>query len=276
MRKILLYVGLFLLLTAGAKSEAETSALRSLLTGDDGRGWEAVGRLDIGKSGFCTATLISERIVLTAGHCMFDKETGARIDPGELEFLAGWRGGRASAYRGVRRAVVHPNYVFSSENVQARVRYDLALLELDRPIRSTSIKPFTTRAQPAKGAAVGVVSYALHRAESPSLQEKCNVLARQAGALVLSCSVDFGASGAPIFVLENGEAKIVSVVSAKAMARDLPVALGTSLKGSLDPMFAMLQAGEGAVLRTAATGAPVQVNRPGALPANGGAKFVRP
>ncbi len=262
---------LFSLVFWGATSaSSQESALRILQTGDDSRGWEAVGRLNFGDRGFCTGALIEPNLVLTAAHCMFDKETGARMDEAQIEFLAGWRNGRAAAYRGVRRAVVHPDYVFGGADRLDRVAFDLALLELDQPIRLPSITPFETDASPVKGDKVEVVSYAMDRSEAPSLQEVCFVLGNQPGVVVLTCSVDFGSSGAPIFVVRDGVARVASVVSAKAEVDGKKVALGTSLAEPLAKVRAELDFGIGAPRPIPGTVRVLSGN------AAGGAKFVKP
>jgi len=232
-------------LVVASAAFAQDARLRRLNTSDDGRAWQAVGRLDIGGTGFCTGALITPDLVLTAAHCLFDKSTNERIDHKTVEFLAGWRNGRASAYRNIRRAVVHPDYVFGGKVSSERVHYDLALLELDQPIRNTTVIPFGTAARPLKGDQVGVVSYAKGRSEAPSLQEVCVVLARQEGVLVTSCSVDFGSSGAPIFTFKDGEAHIVSVVSAKAEVDGEKVSLGTALGAPLARLRAEMVALKG-------------------------------
>ena len=253
----------------------QSNGLRKILTGDDSRGWEAVGRLNIAGRNMCTGALIAPDLVLTAAHCVFDKQTGQRADATKIEFLAGWRGGRASAYANVKRAVVHPDYVFASDSADIRVRNDLAVLQLTRPINKSSITPFQTDVRPRKGADVGIVSYAHDRAESPSIQESCRILARQSGTLIMSCNVDYGSSGAPVFMMgEDGTApRIVSVVSAMADVNGRKVSIGMALEEPLAEILAELNATEGPFQRAK----PVtrRLGTQGGL-SRTGAKFLRP
>jgi hypothetical protein len=221
---------------------AQESPLVSLETSDSGQGWQAVGRLNLGGRGFCTGTLI----------------------------LAGWRNGRAEAYRGAARTIAHPDYIYAGAEDLDRVAFDVALVQLDQPILLPQITPFVTDQRPRTGDEVGVVSYAQDRAEAPSLQQTCHVLDRAPEILVLSCNVDFGSSGAPIFALRGGELRIVSVVSAKAELDGQHVALGTSLTGPLQVLRAELSKQAGGT----------RLGRPKVRLLSGGqaagAKFIQP
>ncbi|NIY79767.1 trypsin-like serine protease [Celeribacter sp. HF31] len=232
----------FILLMAG-QAQAD-SKLKAFQTGDDSRGWEAVGRLDFAGRSFCTGALITETLVLTAAHCMFDIYDHKPHKPKDITFKAGWRNGQAQAYRAAKAIYVHPEFALNSGDLHDRLVHDVALIELDRPVRITSVRPFAISARPEKGQAVGVVSYAHDRAETPSLQEVCHVMARQGGVLVTSCEVDFGSSGAPIFDMSGPTPRIVSVVSAKAQFRGGRVSVGTSLDGALSDLLQMASTGK--------------------------------
>lgn len=260
---------LLALLALGGAARAQDGMVK-LETADDSRGWDAVGKLILGKKGFCTGALIGPQLVLTAAHCLYDKTTGVQIQPDEIEFQAGFRNGRAVAYRRVSRAVAHPDYRFSAEDRLERVTDDLALLELSQPIRLPSLAPFETGAAPVEGDPVGVVSYAQYREEAPSIQEGCEVLAGERQALILTCNVDFGSSGAPVFSFRDGVAKVVSVISAKAEVDGRKVAIAVPLA---EPLPALRAALEDSKVGSAGGVKAVSVLSGG----NGsGAKFVKP
>lgn len=261
--RILTALGLMALtvLTSGPAVAAD-SDLRQLSTGDDVRAYRAVGRLEIAGQGFCTATLIDTRLVLTAAHCVTDAG-GQRIAPEHLVFRAGLRDGRADAERGARRVVVDRSYLHGSGG-PASLAADIALIELDRPVDPHIVAPIP--ASVAAGVRIGVISYAHDRAERPSLQEECRILGHEAGAIVMSCDVDFGSSGAPVLRLDGAAPRIVSVVSAKARADGRKVSLGADVAKALPALRAELTASNGVFWRSADSGARPQT----------GAKFLRP
>ena len=254
------------------------TGLQSLQTGEASKGWSAVGRLEIGLKGFCTAALVAPDLVLTAAHCLFDRDSGARVDPAELQFLAGMRNGRAEAYRAVRRAVIHPDYRYGGgTSDSAAITVDIALLELDQPIRSTFIEPYGISALGRTGT-VGVVSYAIDRAEAPALEEVCDLLARRGKMLIFDCDIDFGSSGAPVFRAGEAGPEIVSVISAKAQMGGQKVAVGPSVQEDLPILYRLLDEGRGTYAgQPAPTAALPPVRRFGSGSAReNGAKFIRP
>ncbi|CTQ48589.1 V8-like Glu-specific endopeptidase [Jannaschia donghaensis] len=239
---ICLSFGLFVLgaTPPTAQTTVPPSTSATVQTAHDARGIEGVGRLDIrgadGASGFCTAALVSPSLVLTAAHCLFDKSTGQAFSNEAMTFRAGLRQGEETASRRVRRMVIHPGYTYSERPTGTALRTDLALLELARDVRLPQVHPFAAQGSLTTGDAVELISYARGRADAPMRESGCTVLDRDARVLVLSCSVDYGASGSPVFVRTAQGLQIVSVISSMSDWDGRPVALAVTVESGLEEL----------------------------------------
>lgn len=176
-------------------------------------GWEAVGRLDLGSQGFCTGVLIAPDLVLTAAHCLVSSKTGKRVAPDELVFRAALSDGHSVAERQGLRAVVHPDYQHDDDDGLRQLRSDIGVLQLAQPIPASEAPPFTVGRPVREGDQVSVLSYARGRTEALGWQRACDVRGRGRGVLLMSCDTDFGSSGAPVFSMESGTPRLVSLIS---------------------------------------------------------------
>ncbi|MFY8194492.1 MAG: trypsin-like serine peptidase, partial [Novosphingobium sp.] len=96
-------------------------------------------------AGFCTGTLIATDLVLTAAHCLFDRQTGQPEDIGRIRFRAGLRDGEAVAEVAAVRAVAHRGYDPRERTGEHSIRHDLALVQLAAPIPAAVAAPFAVR-----------------------------------------------------------------------------------------------------------------------------------
>lgn len=229
MKRLIAVAAAYLLasMPSGARAGDPQFGVRSL------PGWEAVGRLNISGRNMCTGSLIAPNLVITAAHCLFDPASGRAIDPTTIKFEAGLMGRRSKASRNVAKAVVHPAYEHRQVG-NSQIGSDIAILRLSRPISSREIQPLTMAYGADRGDSVDVLSYNYSQATRPNLERSCEVLAKQSTTLVMSCRVDFGASGAPVFQVSPGrEPKLISVISAKAAMGSRRVSIGTAIDPSL-------------------------------------------
>lgn len=211
MRYLASTIGLALILVLSLPTFSNAQALERLTYRDDLFGWEAVGRLDLGSSGYCTGVLIAPEQVLTAAHCVFDRLGNPR-PVHSLVFRAGYRDGKSIAERRVSHYAVMDDYEPLAGMTTRNVRSDAALLELSRPVPVSDANPFAIYTGPAIGNSVSVVSYGRNRDDALSWQRSCGVLGQGGGVISFDCDVTFGSSGAPVFSRGQRRSRIVSLV----------------------------------------------------------------
>ena len=266
-----------LLAVLAAPAAADNTGLEPLTRREQLLGWEAVGRLDLGRGNFCTGTLIATDLVLTAAHCVYGAD-GRPEDPARMVFRAGYAGGEAIAESPALRVAALPGYDPLTPVSQQNVRNDVALVQLAQPIPAAVAAPFRVKA-PGRGDAVSVVSYAVGREEMLSWQRECRVLEREGALVALDCDVTFGASGAPVLDRSGGRAQIVSIISAGGPTDRGKLAFGMELPGAVAALKKQLAAGQVLAGTAAPPAAKPGVRRIGTGDGSSrdiGARFVTP
>lgn len=265
-RRALILAAAVLAYAGGAA--AQETGLRRLTDRDDLFGWEAVGRLELNGQGFCTGALIAPELVLTAAHCVYDRN-GDQRPAEQIRFRAGLRDGVAIAERQALQIAAHPGYDPRQRLTLENIRHDVALIRLAEPVLSGQADAFALHSGQDYGVNISVTSYGMGRSEALSRQRECNLMGEHRDVLMIDCNVTFGSSGAPVFSQVGGRGRILALVSGGGSYQGKKIAFGMKLPQRVAELKAQLRRNP-----VAAPDRRIKRVRVGSGASAGGAKFV--
>ncbi|BFM16054.1 hypothetical protein R50073_22370 [Maricurvus nonylphenolicus] len=186
--------------------------------------WRAIGQLNMAGRGSCTATLVGPDVIVTAAHCLWNKDTGRWFPADFVHFVAGFSGEEYQAHSKGKQIYTNPAYDPTLESNLTNASTDWALIRLQEPIGdSLGYLPVYQ----AKNSAQHWLQagYRLDRSYVLTVHDNCQLqslsVKQIAGLAGHYCDTTQGDSGGPMLVkLEQGVA-VAGVYIGRMQANNL-------------------------------------------------------
>jgi protease YdgD len=192
--------------------------------------WQAIGRVNIAdrlQRRYCTGTLVGARLVLTAGHCLFDHRLGHWVKPQQVHFVAGQARDTAAGHS-VAAELVLPDGLDAAEGIDPRLHtirpeliardWALVVLETALPVKPVPVKAIAASAfgREVASGELARAGYSADRAYLLSVHRGCAAALsdRWPGAMLNRCDLRPGDSGSPVLLLRGGESFVVGLAAA--------------------------------------------------------------
>jgi protease YdgD len=163
--------------------------------------WSAVGKLNNGVFGSCSAVLISRQYALTAAHCLFFRYTRRFLPAQSLHVVFGYEHGQFRDHLHVSAFHIPPEY--NPLRPYETLAHDWALLEFASPPNITA-RPLSIAQDVSPTAKMNLMTagYAKQTPYRMTADRQCHFVGRaeESGLLFDSCQAPEGFSGGPVLV----------------------------------------------------------------------------
>ena len=206
-------------------------ASENVIVSADNYPWSAVGKLNNGVFGSCTAVLISDDYALTAAHCLYFRILHHFLPPESLHFVLGYENQRLGKHFHVVAYYIPPSY--NPRKTLESIASDWALLQIaSDPKPETHPLPVAHAVNLAVEIPVMTAGYSKLTPHKMTADKACRIVGRSDDDAIIfdSCHSPEGFSGGPILAVtpDGGSYSVLGIHVASQVWKGKGIAIGVS------------------------------------------------